>query len=196
MYCNVFTLKPTRSMSDGRLFRFLAFLPLGVSRRFFPRFPVLHTVLSLTRGVIVHDSASCTREDSLDERRRPSDAFSCFLFSSLWLRSNQCIWVQETQSAKDTGMTCPKMLPIKSTTTCLQVGPMPLDWPVDPFALLDFSSPDLRCVLKFAATNNNEVLFQLPHVARWRQAALQAPPQMLHRTAGWDGCGPFLSEGM
>ena len=56
--------------------------------------------------------------------------------------------------------------------------------------------PDLRCILKFAATNNNEVLFQLPHVARWRQAALQAPPQMLQRTAGWDGCGPFLSEGM
>ena len=32
--------------------------------------------------------------------------------------------------------------------------------------------------------------------SRWRQDALQTQPQTLQRTTGWDGCGPFLSEGM
>ena len=32
--------------------------------------------------------------------------------------------------------------------------------------------------------------------SRWRQDALQAQPQILQRTEGWDGCAPFLSEGM
>ena len=100
--------------------------------------------------------------------------------------------VQETQSAKDTDMTCCKMLLIKATT-CLQVGPMSWVWPVDLFAKSDFSRSSL--LLKFPAANNNSVLFQRPR-SRWRQDALQAPPQIIQRTTGWDGCGPFLSEGM
>ena len=105
----------------------------------FRRFPVSmgsNCVLSLTRGVIVHDAASCSREDSLDECGCPCDALSCLLFSALWPQS-QSILVQETQSAKDIDMTCSKMFPIKATT-CLQVGPMSLDWPVDPFARFNF----------------------------------------------------------
>ena len=32
--------------------------------------------------------------------------------------------------------------------------------------------------------------------SRWRQGALHTQPQILQRTARWDGCGPFLSEGL
>ena len=39
---------------------------------------------------------------------------------------------------------------------------MSLDWPVDPLQGSIF--PGLRFLLKFPATNNNEVLFQLPDV--------------------------------
>ena len=67
---------------------------------------------------------------------------SCLFFFALWLQSNQSILVQETQSTKDIDLTCFKTFPIK-TTTCLQVGPMSLDWPVDPFAIFDFSRSSL-----------------------------------------------------
>ena len=121
------------------------FLPLGVSRRPFPRFPFsmgFTLVLSLARGVVLHDSACCSREDSFDECGRPCDTLSCRLFSALWLRCNQSVLVHGTQSAKDTDMTCSKVLPIKATT-CLEVGPMSLDWAVDPFARSDFSRSSL-----------------------------------------------------
>ena len=161
--CNGFSLRPTMSVCDGRLIASLPFCRLACRGALFRDFPfrwVLHFVLSLTRGVTVHETASCPREVSLYECGRPRDALSCF-FSALWLRCNQSILVQETQSAKDIDMTCSKMFPIKATTY-LQVGRVSLDWLVDPFARFDF--PDLRCLLKFPATNNNEVLFQLPHV--------------------------------
>ena len=121
--CNVFSLKPTRSMCDGRLFASSPFCRLacrGVLFRGFPFRWVLHFVLSLTRGIILHDSACCSMEESFDEYGRPCDPLSCLLFSALWLRCNQSILVQETQSAKDTDMTCSMVLPIKATT-CLQV---------------------------------------------------------------------------
>ena len=89
-------------------------------------------MLSLTRGVILHDSASCSRKDSFDECGRPCDAISFLFFSALWLRCNQSILVQETQSAKDIDLTCFKTFPIKAAT-CLHGGPMSLDWLVDPF---------------------------------------------------------------
>ena len=76
-------------------------------------------------------------------------------------RCNQSILEQEPQSAKDTDMTCSKMLPVK-TATCLELGPMSLDWPVHPFGRSDF--PDLSCLLKFPAANNNKVPFQLLNV--------------------------------
>ena len=37
------------------------------------RFDGLHFVLSLTRGVALHDATSCSREDYLDECGRPCD---------------------------------------------------------------------------------------------------------------------------
>ena len=154
----------------------------GALFRGFPFRWVLHFVLSLTRGVIVHDSASCSRENSLDECGRPCDACSCLLFSAPWLRSNQSILVQETQSAKDIDMTCSKMLPIKATT-CLQVGPMSLDWLVDPSARFDFS----RSSLSPEVPSDEQQRGALPAStrSRWRQDALQAPPQILQRTTGW-----------
>ena len=122
-----------------------AFSPPGGSRRPFPRFPVsmgFTLCVIFTRGVFLHDSASCSRKNYLDECGRPCDTLFCLLFSALWLRCNQSILVQETQSAKDTGMTSSKMLLIKATT-CLQVGPMSLDWLVDPFARSGFSRSSL-----------------------------------------------------
>ena len=38
------------------------------------------------------------------------------------------------------------------------------------------------------------VAFPASERSRWRQGALHAQPQILQRTTGWDGCGPFLSE--
>ena len=102
-------------------------------------------------------------------------------------------WCRRPKSAKVIDMTCSKMFPIKATT-CSQVGPMSLDWLVDPFARFDFSrsspSPEVP--------SGEQQRGALPAStrSRWRQDALQAPPQILQRTAGWDGCGPFFSEGM
>ena len=123
-------------MCDGRLFPPRLFAAWRVEAPFstvslFDGFCTLCYLL--TRGVILHDSACCSKEDSFDDYGRPRDALSCLLFSALWLRCNKSILVQETQSVKDTDMTCSKMPPIKAAT-CLQVGPMP----VDPFASSDF----------------------------------------------------------
>ena len=106
--------------------------------------------------------------------------------------NTQSILVQETQSAKDVDMTCPKMLPFKATT-CLQAGPMSLDWLVDPFSKIRF-----RSSLSPEVPSDEQQRGALPAStrSRWRQDALQAPPQMLQRTTGWDVCSPFLSEGM
>ena len=49
-----------------------------------------------------------------------------------------------------------------NAVTCLPVGLMSLDWPIDPFARFDF--PDLRFLLRFPAADNNSVLFQLLYV--------------------------------
>ena len=100
--------------------------------------------------------------------------------------------MQETQSAKDIDLTCFKMFPIKAATW-LQVGPMSLDWPVDLFARFVHS----RSSLSPEVPSNEQQRGALPAStrSRWRQNALQAPPQILQRTTGWDGCGPFLSGG-
>ena len=51
--------------------------------------------------------------------------------------------VQETQSAKDIDMICSKTFPIKAAT-CLQLGPISLDWFVDPFARFGHSGLSRR----------------------------------------------------
>ena len=86
-------------------------------------------------------------------RSRPCDNLSCLFFTALWLQQSQSKLVQEIQPAKDIDLTCYETLPIKSIT-CLQVGPMFLEWPVDSIARFDQSSP---------TRNIKKALFQLPH---------------------------------
>ena len=99
------------SMCDGRLFASSPSCRLasrGASFRGFSFRWFCTLCYLLTRNVIVYGAASCSREDFHDECGRPCDALSCLLFSALWLRSNLSILGQETQSAKDIDMTCPK----------------------------------------------------------------------------------------
>ena len=155
---------------------------------------VLHVVLSLTRSVIMYDATSCSREDSLFECGRPCDALSCLFSSALWLQQSQSILVQEIHSPKNIGLTCFKTFPI-ADATCLHVGPMSLEWPVDPFARFGHSRPFL---LFPEVPNDDQQRGALPvstH-SRWRQNTLQAPPQVLQRIAGWNGCGRFLTGGL
>ena len=67
-----------------------------------------------------------------------------------------------------------------------------LDWPVDPCARFDQSRPSLSAKVP----NDGQQRGALPAStrSRWRKNALQPPPQVLQRIAGWDGCGPFLPE--
>ena len=102
------------------------------------------------------------------------------------------ILTQENQPAKDIDLTCFKTFPIKATT-CLQVGPMSLDWPMDPIARFDqfrpSSSPE--------DPNDEHPENTLPAStrSRWRRDALQ-PPQVLHGIAGRDTCGHFPDGGL
>ena len=107
--CSRSSLKPARPMCDGRPFASPLFRRLAGRGLFFRGFPfrwALHFVFYLTRGVALHESPSCSWEDSLDECGRPCDPLSCLLFSALWLRCNHALLVQETQSAKDLDLTC------------------------------------------------------------------------------------------
>ena len=114
-------------------------------------------------------------------------------FKMLFMNMGARILVQETQSAKDIDMTCSKTFPIKATT-CLQIGPMSLDWLVDPFARSDFSGSSLP--LEVPSGEQQQGALPASTRSRWRQDALQAQPQALQRITGWDGCGPFLSKGI
>ena len=88
-YYNGFSLKPTGLRSDGRslaspLLRRLAgrnALFCGFLNRW-----VLHFAFSFIRGVAMHESSSCSREDALGDCGRPCDPLSCLLFTALRLR--------------------------------------------------------------------------------------------------------------
>ena len=70
MCCNTFSLKPTGLMCDGRSLASPLFRRLAGRGAYFRGFPfrwVLHFVFCLIRGVALHESPSCSREDSLDE---------------------------------------------------------------------------------------------------------------------------------
>ena len=138
------------------------------------------------------DATHCSKEHSLYECERPCDALSCLFCSSLWLGCNQSILVQETQPAKDIDLTCFKTFPIEATT-CLQVGPMSLEWPVDPFAGFDHS----RCSLSPEVPSDDQRRGALPAStrSRWRQDTLQ-PSQVLHHIACRDTCGHFPDAGL
>ena len=71
---------------------------------------------------------------------------------------------------------------------------MSLEWLLDPFARFDHSTPSLFPEVP----NDDQQRGALPPAtrSRWKQNALQAPPQVLQRIAGWDGYGPFLAGGL
>ena len=77
---NGFSLMPTGLMCDGRPIVSPLFSPPGGGPTF-----------SLIRGVAMHESSSCSREDALGDYGRPSDPLSCLLFTALWLRCNQSL---------------------------------------------------------------------------------------------------------
>ena len=192
MCCNVFSLKPTRPKCDGRT----AFSPHGWSRRLFPRFPTpmgfSFCVTFLTRNVALHDPPSCSREDSLDKCERTHNTLSCLLFSALWLRCFFSILMQETHTAMDLDLTCFTTC-LFNTVTSIPVGPTSLEWPIVPLARSDLSGFSLP-----PEVPSGEQLGALPVSTRshWRQGAFHTLPQILQRTTGWDGCGPFLSAGL
>ena len=101
-------------------------------------------------------------------------------------------WCRRIQPAKDIDLTCCKTLPIKATT-CSQVGPMSLEWPVDPIAGSDQSSPSSS----HEDPNDEHQEGALPASSHsgWRRDALQ-PPQVRHGTAGRDTCGHFTDGGL
>ena len=147
----------------------------------------------LIRGVALHKSSSCSKGDSLGDCGRPCDPLSCLLFTALWLRCSQTIVVQETPSAKDVDLTCSCTFLLRDATR-LPVGPMSLDWPVNPFGRSESSRPSLPP--DAPSDGLRRVALPASERFRWRQGVLHAQSQTLQRTTGWDGCGPFLSEGL
>ena len=73
------SLLPLSRRLAGRGAFFRGFLFRRVSR----------LVLSLTRSVLLHDAASCSRADSLCERVGPCDTLTCFFFAALWRQQSQ-----------------------------------------------------------------------------------------------------------
>ena len=103
---------------------------------------------------------------------RPCDPLSCLLFTALWLRCGQTIVVHETPSA----------VPPSRTHAWIGLLILLADRPSLP---LDAPSDGLRRVALPASERS-----------RLRQGVLHAQSQRLQRTSGWNGCGPFLSEGL
>ena len=129
------------------------------------------------------------------KREGPCDTLSCFLFA-LWLHRSQSILVQEIESAKDIDLTCSKTFPFKAST-CLEAGPMSLDWTVDPITRFDQSRPsrspedpndeEQRGALSASTRSSSPEdpivdqqrgPFQASTRSRWRQDALQPPSQV------------------
>ena len=143
--CNLSSLKPTRSMCDGRPFASPLFRRLAGRGAFFCGFLfrwILHFVFHLIRGVALDESSSCSKGDSLVDCGRPCDPLSCLVFTALWLRCSQTILMQETQSAKDVDFTCSITFLFRDAA-CLPVEPMSLDRPVNPFGRSESSRPSL-----------------------------------------------------
>ena len=76
----------------------------------------------------------------------------------------------------------------------MQVGPMSLDWPVNPFGRFESSRSSLS--LDVSSGEQQRGAFPAFMHYRWRKGALHTQSQILQRSTGCDGCGPFLSEGL
>ena len=173
------------------------------SRLLFPRFPFLVdlAIFSLARCLTLQDSAPRFREDSQHEYGRPHDTLSCLFFTALLLGQGQSI-LPQLQKPNETDLTFYKILPTKSVT-CLQVGPMSLEWAVAPSGGSDQSS---------LSPSQEDALLAPPRL-RWRRDALQPPeiqrgcldrktgvhiPEGGHRCATWNTRGlvgsPFSSQ--
>ena len=82
-------LKLTGPLCDGRTLSSLLFLRHLKGRgAFFPRSAVS---MGPIRSVAMHESSSCSREDSPGDCDGPCDRQKCCLFSALWLRCSQLL---------------------------------------------------------------------------------------------------------
>ena len=122
---------------------------------------------------------------------RPCDPLSCLLFSALWLRCSQSLLVQVTPSAKDVDLTCSLTFLFRDAT-CLPVGPMSLEWLVNPFGRSDLSGPSLPPDV--SSGEQQRVALPASERSRWRQGALHAQPQILQRSTGWMDVAPSFPE--
>ena len=154
------------------------------------RFDGFYTMFYLIRGVALHESPSCSGEGSLDEYGRPCNPLSSFLFSALWLRCNQSLLVQETQSAKELDLTCSTTF-LFNGVTCLPVGPMPLDWPVNPFGRFDSSRSSLPP--DDPSGGQQRGAFPVSVHSRWRQACPSYTTSDIttYHRVGWMWSLPF-----
>ena len=107
--------------------------------------------------------------NSLGDCGRPCDPLSCVLFSALWLRCGPSLLVQETASAEDADPTCSVSFLFR-TVTSLPIGPMSLDWPVNPFGRSDSSRPWLP--LDIPSDGLRRVALLASERSRWRQGTL------------------------
>ena len=142
----------------------LATPDLRVSASGFPFLWSSQFALSLARCLTLQDAAPCSREDCLYECGRPHDTLSCLGQSAL----------TQVQQTNDIDMICYKTLPTKSVT-CLQVGPMFLEWPVAPRGGFDQSS--LSPSQEYPNDGHLEDALLAPPHLRWRRVALQPPEQ-------------------
>ena len=187
--CSRSSLKPARPMCHGRPFAWRVEAPFSAVSRFDGFYTLRYL---LTRSITVLVATPYSKKDPLNECSRPCDNLSCLLFTALWLQQSQSILVQEIQLAKDIDLTCYRRCR-SSPFTCLQVGPMFLEWPVDPIARFDQSSPSSSP--EDPNDEHQEGALPASTRSRWKQNALQ-PPQVQHGTAGRDTRGHFPDGGL
>ena len=145
-------------------------------------------MLRLVRGFPFREWLSGSRESLFCVCDRPCDPLSCLLFTALCLHGSHTLVMQETSLEQDDEPTC-SLTSVLDVVTWLPIGPLSLVFPVSPFDRFENSCPSLP-------SDAPRVVLAAPDRSRWRHGALQTQPQILQRTTGWDGCGPFLSEGL
>ena len=176
-------------MCDGRLFASSPFRRLasrGAPFRGFPFRWVLRFALSLTRCPTGHYATSYAKENLLFEYSRPCDNLS---ITVLWLQQSQSFFGagdsasegyrpnlfqdvpdqsrhMPTSGSHVIGLACGSLCKIRS----FQIFALSLEVPSD---------------------DQRRDTLPASRRSRWKQNTLQAPPQVLQRITGWDGCGPL-----